>query len=129
MAAPFDDRDGHIWMNGKLVPWRSAQTHVLTHALHYGSSVFEGIRVYGGQAFKLREHNQRLAKSAQWLGFELPYTVEQIDAACREVVRAQNITDGYLRPVAWRGPETMGVSTAGSKIHVAVAAWEWPSYF
>lgn len=129
MAASFDDRDGYIWMNGKLVPWRSAQTHVLTHALHYGSSVFEGIRVYGGQAFKLHEHNQRLAKSAQILGFELPYSVEQIDAACREVVRAQNITDGYLRPVAWRGPETMGVSTAGSKIHVAVAAWEWPSYF
>lgn len=129
MAAPFDDRDGFIWMDGKLVDWRSANVHILTHALHYGSSVFEGIRVYGGKAFKLREHNERLIKSGEILGFQVPYTVEQIDAACNDVIKAMNITDGYLRPVAWRGSEQMGVSTSGSKIHLAVAVWEWPSYF
>jgi len=129
MAAPFDDRDGFIWMDGKLVPWRSAQAHVLTHALHYGSSVFEGVRVYGGQIFKLREHTLRLIKSAEWLGFSIPFTADQIDQACRDTVKAQNIVDGYLRPVAWRGSEMMGVAAQQSKIHLAVAAWEWPSYF
>lgn len=129
MAAPFDDRDGFIWMDGKLVDWRSAQCHVLTHALHYASSVFEGIRVYGGKAFKLREHNERLIKSAEILGMKIPFTVEQIDAACNDVITAMDITDGYLRPIAWRGSEQMGVSTLATKIHLAVAVWEWPSYF
>ncbi len=129
MAAPFDDRDGSIWMDGKLIPWRSAQVHILTHALHYGSSVFEGIRVYCGRAFKLREHNQRLITSGEILGMTSPFTVEQIDQACNEVIKAQGIVDGYLRPVMWRGSEMMGVSAQQSKIHVAVAVWEWPSYF
>jgi branched-chain amino acid aminotransferase len=126
---PFHDRDGFIWMNGALRPWREAQVHVLTHALHYGSSVFEGNRVYGGRIFKLREHSERLAKSAEVLGFSLPYTVAEIDAACMETIRANNIVDGYVRPVAWRGSEQMGVSAQLSKINVAVACWEWPSYF
>ncbi len=129
MAAPFDDRDGSIWYDGKLVPWRSAQVHMLTHALHYGSSVFEGLRVYGGQIFKLREHTLRLIKSGEILGFTTPFTPDQIDAACRDVVKAQNIVDGYVRPLVWRGSEMMGVAAQQSKIHVAVAAWEWPSYF
>ncbi len=129
MAVPFDDRDGFIWMDGKLFDWRAANIHVLTHALHYASAVFEGIRVYGGKAFKLRAHNQRLIKSGEILGFNIPYTVEQIDAACVDVVKAMNITDGYLRPVAWRGSEGMGVSSLETKIHLAVAVWEWPSYF
>lgn len=129
MAVPFHDRDGFIWLDGKLVDWRAANIHVLTHALHYASAVFEGIRVYGGKAFKLRAHNERLIKSAGILGFNIPYTVEQIDAACVDVIKAMNITDGYLRPIAWRGSENMGVSTQGTAIHLAAAVWEWPSYF
>jgi branched-chain amino acid aminotransferase len=126
---PFHDRDGFIWMNGALRPWRDAQVHVLTHALHYGSSVFEGNRVYGGRIFKLTEHSERLAKSAETLGFSLPYSVAEIDAACMETIRANHIVDGYVRPVAWRGSEQMGVSAQASKINVAIACWEWPSYF
>ena len=100
---PFDDRDGVIWFNGEMVPWRDAQTHVLTHGLHYGSCVFEGERVYGGHVFKLREHTERLFHSAAVMGFEIPFSVDEIDAASKEVVAAQNIEDGYVRPVAWRG--------------------------
>jgi len=129
MAAPFDDRDGFIWMDGALKPWRESTVHVLTHALHYGSSIFEGVRVYGGQIFKLREHTLRLIFSAEQMGFTIPFTADQIDQACLDVVREQKIVDGYLRPVAWRGSEMMGVSAQQSKIHLAVAAWEWPSYF
>ncbi len=128
-SAPFDDRDGFIWMNGSLRPWRDANIHVLTHALHYASCVFEGERVYGGEIFKLREHTERLIESARILGFDIPYTVEEIEAACNETVKAQGITDGYVRPVAWRGSEMMGVSAQQTKINVAVAVWEWPSYF
>jgi branched-chain amino acid aminotransferase len=128
-SIPFDDRDGVIWLDGKLVPWRQAKIHVLTHGLHYASCVFEGERVYGGKIFKLREHTERLIKSGRILGFEIPWTADQIDNACHEVVRAQKITDGYVRPVAWRGPEQMGVSAQETKIHMAVAVWEWPSYF
>ncbi len=128
-SIPFDDRDGVIWLDGKLLPWRQAKIHVLTHGLHYASCVFEGERVYGGKIFKLREHTERLIKSGRILGFEIPWTADQIDNACYEVVRAQNITDGYVRPVAWRGPEQMGVSAQETKIHMAVAVWEWPSYF
>ncbi|MGE0151322.1 MAG: branched-chain amino acid aminotransferase [Reyranellaceae bacterium] len=132
MAAPgpaFDDRDGLIWYDGKLVPWRDAKLHVLTHALHYASSVFEGERVYGGKVFKLREHSQRLIDSATLMGFKIPYSVEEIDRATEETVKASGIVDGYVRPVAWRGSEMMGVSAQNNKIHLAIAVWEWPSYF
>jgi len=126
---PFDQRDGFIWFNGDLVPWADAKIHVLTHGLHYASCVFEGERVYGGEIFKLREHTERLFFSAETLGFEIPYTIEEIDDACRKAVDAQNIVDGYVRPFAWRGSEMMGVSAQNNKINVAVASWEWPSYF
>ncbi|WP_135080395.1 branched-chain amino acid aminotransferase [Terasakiella sp. SH-1] len=125
----FDDRDGTIWHDGEMIQWRDSKVHVLSHALHYGSSVFEGIRVYGGNIFKLREHNERLIESAKILGFEIPYTVEEIDAATEKVVKENNIVDGYIRPVAWRGSEMMGVSAQQNTIHLAIAAWEWPSYF
>jgi branched-chain amino acid aminotransferase len=126
---PFDDRDGFIWYDGALTPWREVKLHVLTHALHYASAVFEGERSYGGKIFKLREHSQRLLDSAKILGFEIPYTVEAIDAACYEVIKANGIVDGYVRPIAWRGSEMMGVSAQQSKIHLAIAAWQWPAYF
>ncbi len=126
---PFDDRDGVIWFNGKLIPWRDAHIHVLSHGLHYASCVFEGERVYGGQIFKLTEHTERLFHSARVLGFEIPSTVAALDDASREIIAAQNITDGYVRPVAWRGSEMMAVSAQDSTIHLAIAAWEWPSYF
>lgn len=126
---PFDDRDGVIWCDGSLVPWREAQLHVLSHGLHYASCVFEGVRVYGGNIFKLTEHTERLFASGRGLGFDLPYTVGELDAACREVVKALAISDGYIRPVAWRGSEMMGVAAQATKIRVAIAAWPWPSYF
>lgn len=126
---PFDDRDGVIWFDGKMVPWREAKIHVLTHGLHYGSCVFEGERAYGGSVFKLTEHNERLHQSARLLGFEIPYSVETLDEATRAVVAQNGITDGYLRPVAWRGSEVMGVAAKASRIHVAIATWQWPSYF
>jgi len=126
---PFDDRDGVIWLDGETVPWREAKLHVLSHALHYASCVFEGERVYDGRIFKLTAHSRRLAKSANVLGFEIPWSVEEIDQACRAVVQANGIGDGYVRPVAWRGAEMMGVSAQHSKIHLAIAAWSWPAYF
>ncbi len=126
---PFDDRDGVIWLDGALVPWREAKLHVLSHALHYASAVFEGERVYEGEIFKLTEHTERLHASGQMLGFDIPYSVAEIDQACRDVVDAIGFKDGYLRPVAWRGSEMMGVSAQKTKIHVAIAGWEWPSYF
>jgi branched-chain amino acid aminotransferase len=125
----FDDRDGWIWIDGKMVPWREANVHVLTHALHYASSVFEGERAYGGVIFKLSEHSARLRKSAELLGFELPWSVDEIDAACNEVVKANGFTDAYVRPVAWLGSEKMGVSPKGAKPHMAIAAWEWGKYY
>jgi branched-chain amino acid aminotransferase len=127
---PFDDRDGTIWLDGKLVNWRDANVHVLTHALHYASSVFEGERIYDGRIFKLREHSQRLIDSAKILGFEIPWTLEQIEAASNETVRASGIKDGYVRPIAWRGAEQMGVSAQLTKIHLAIAVWDdWKAYF
>lgn len=126
---PFDKRDGFIWFNGELVPWADAKIHVLTHGLHYASSVFEGCRAYGGEIFKLQEHSERLVNSARIMGFEIPYSVEEINAACRAELAAQKLVDGYVRPVAWRGSEAMGVSAQKNKINFAVAAWEWPSYF
>lgn len=126
---PFDQRDGFIWMNGALVPWSEAKLHVLSHALHYASSVFEGQRAYGGKIFKLREHTERLFFSANQLGFEIPFTMDEIDAANYEALEAQGLQDAYVRPVAWRGSEMMGVSAQSTKINVAIAVWEWPSYF
>ncbi len=126
---PFDDRDGLIWFEGKLTPWREAKVHILTHAFHYASAVFEGERVYGGKVFKLTEHSQRLIDSGRILGFEIPLTVAEIDEATRKTVAANNIVDGYVRPIAWRGPEQMGVSAQQTKIHFAIATWVWPSYF
>jgi branched-chain amino acid aminotransferase len=126
---PYDDRDGTIWLDRRLVPWRDAKVHVLTHAMHYASCVFEGERVYGGKVFKLTEHSQRLADSARLLGFELPVSVAELDEATRQVVADNHIVDGYVRPLAWRGSEQMGVSAQQSRIHVAIATWVWPSYF
>ena len=128
-ATPFDQRDGWIWYDGQIVPWKDAQIHVLSHGLHYGSSVFEGERAYGGEIFKSTEHSERLKKSGQILDFEIPYTVAEIDAAKRLVLQKNGMRDAYLRPVAWRGSEMMGVAAQANKIHLAIAAWEWPSYF
>ncbi len=125
----FHDRDGVIWYDGEMVDWREANLHVLSHALHYASSVFEGERVYGGKIFKLREHTERLFESARIMGFEIPYTLEEVDQACIDACEANGIVDGYVRPVAWRGSEMMGVSAQETKIHVAIAVWPWPSYF
>ena len=126
---PFDQMDGLIWFNGKFVDWADAKLHVLSHGLHYASSVFEGERAYAGEIFKLREHTERLCYSADVLGFEIPYSVEEIDNACVELLKKQNMKDAYLRPVAWRGSEMMGVSAQSNTINVAIAAWDWPSYF
>jgi branched-chain amino acid aminotransferase len=126
---PYDDRDGFIWINGTMVPWRDARLHVLTHALHYASCVFEGERVYDGRIFKLREHTLRLADSARKLGFDLPHDIATLEQACQQVVAANGIGDGYVRPLAWRGPEMMGVSAQNCRINVAIAAWTWPAYF
>ena len=128
-SVPFDQLEGHIWYNGEFVPWKDAKLHVLSHGLHYGSSVFEGERAYGGEIFKLREHTERLFESARILGFEIPYTVEEIDEACKELLEKQGFEDAYVRPVAWRGSEMMGVSAQANKINVAIAIWQWPSYF
>ncbi|MEQ9559892.1 MAG: aminotransferase class IV, partial [Rhodospirillales bacterium] len=128
-SATFDDRDGLIWFNGEWVDWRDARVHVLTHGLHYGSCVFEGERMYSGQIFKLREHTERLFYSAETLGFKIPYTVAEIDQACIDACTKNGIVDGYIRPVAWRGSEMMGVSAQQNRINVAIAAWDWPSYF
>jgi len=126
---PFDDRPGVIWMNGQLVPWKEARLHVLTHALHYASSVFEGERAYSGVVFKGTEHHQRLHDSAEILGFKVPYSVAELDAAAAQLLAAQKHADAYLRPIAWRGSEMMGVSAQHNRINVAIACWEWPSYF
>jgi branched-chain amino acid aminotransferase len=126
---PFDDRDGWIWWDGALVPWREAKLHVLTHGLHYASAVFEGERAYAGNIFRLRDHTDRLISSARILGFEIPYTAGEIDAACKETLAANNLTDAYVRPIAWRGSEMLAVSAQHTKIHLAIAVWPWPSYF
>lgn len=126
---PFDQRDGHIWMNGKVIPWKDAHVHVLTHGLHYGSSVFEGERAYNGKIFKTKEHTQRFRKSAQIMDFDLPFTDDEIIAAKDEVVRISGGGDQYVRPVAFRGSEMMAVSAQNNTIHVAIATWGWPSMF
>ncbi|HET9148985.1 MAG TPA: branched-chain amino acid aminotransferase [Alphaproteobacteria bacterium] len=126
---PFDDRDGVIWYDGRTVPWRDAKLHVLTHGLHYASCVFEGERVYEGRIFKHREHIARLFKSAEILGFKIPYAPAELEKVCDDLAKTQKIVNGYVRPFAWRGSEMMAVSAQQTKIHVAVAVWEWPSYF
>lgn len=128
-AQSFDDRDGYIWCNGELQPWRETRPHVLTHALHYASSVFEGERIYNGKVFKLEEHTDRLFFSAETLDMKIPYSRDQINAATYEAIHANEINDGYVRPIAWRGSELMGISAASTKINVAIAVWPWPSYF
>jgi branched-chain amino acid aminotransferase len=130
MSTPtFDDRDGVIWFDGKFVNWRDANIHILTHAMHYASAVFEGERVYEGKVFRLTDHSQRLIRSAELLGFKIPYSLAEIDAATNEAVKRSGFTDAYVRPIAWRGSEQMGVSAQQSKIHLAIAVWQWPAYF
>jgi branched-chain amino acid aminotransferase len=126
---PFDQRDGVIWMNGKLVPWKEAKLHVLSHGLHYASCVFEGERAYGGAVFKSREHSERFKHSAEILDFELPYSVAELDAAKQLVVDKNGFKDCYVRPIAWRGSEMMAVAAQQSTINTAIAAWDWPSMF
>ena len=128
-SVPFDQLEGHIWMNGEFVKWADAKIHVLTHGLHYASAVFEGERAYGGEIFKLTEHTERLHESARLLGFQLPYSVAEIDDACRKLLAMQGFEDAYVRPIAWRGSEMMGVSAQHNRINCAIAIWQWPSYF
>jgi branched-chain amino acid aminotransferase len=126
---PFDQRDGVIWMNGEIIPWKDAKVHVLTHGLHYGSSIFEGERAYGGKIFKSREHSIRFHKSAEIMDMVIPYSLDELDAAKDEVVRLAGGGDQYVRPVAFRGSEMMAVAAQNNKIHVAIATWAWPSMF
>ena len=128
-GVPFDQMSGKIWYNGEFVDWADAQVHVLTHGLHYASAVFEGERAYGGEIFHLTKHTERLHKSADYLGFKIPYSVQEIDDACRETLRLQGLSNAYVRPIAWRGSEMMGVSAQSNRINVAIAVWDWPSYF
>lgn len=128
-GTPFDQLSGDIWYDGEFVPWSDAKLHILSHGLHYGSSVFEGERAYGGRIFKSEEHTERLLESARTLGFKIPWTAEQINAAKEETLARMQLTDAYIRPVAWRGSEMMGISAQTNTIHLAIAAWEWPSYF
>ncbi|XWN32315.1 MAG: branched-chain amino acid aminotransferase [Devosia sp.] len=129
MAVPFDQRDGEIWVDGSFIPWSEAKVHVLTHALHYASSVFEGERAYGGAIFESEAHTDRLYASANAMGFEIPYSKAEINAAKAESLVRNGLVDAYIRPVAWRGSEMMGVSAQKNTIHVAIASWAWPSYF
>lgn len=128
--AGYDDRDGFIWMDGKLVDWRDANVHILTHAMHYASAVFEGERCYNGKIFKSREHSERLRKSGELLDMELPWSVEEIEAAKDAVLKANNLTDAYVRALAWRGAgEDMGVAAKRNPIRLAVAVWSWGNYY
>ncbi|MBS8227938.1 branched-chain amino acid aminotransferase [Vannielia litorea] len=130
MAGAYDDRDGKIWMDGKLVEWRDANVHLLTHGLHYASSVFEGERCYNGTIFESRKHSERLIASAKWLDFEIPYTVDELEAAKYEMLKANGWTDAYVRAVAWRGSgEDMGVSSLRNPVRVGIAGWEWGNYY
>ncbi|HEU4985943.1 MAG TPA: branched-chain amino acid aminotransferase [Rhizobiaceae bacterium] len=128
-SVPFDQLDGFIWFNGEFVKWADAKIHVLTHGLHYASAVFEGERAYGGEIFKLNEHTERLLESARILGFRIPYSAEEINDACRALLKKQGFEDAYVRPIAWRGSEMMGVSAQNNRINCAIAIWQWPSYF
>ena len=128
-SIPYDKRSGKIWFNGKTVNWENANIHVLNHGLHYASCVFEGERVYDGEIFKLEEHTERLFYSAKRMGIEVPYTQEEINNACKKIINIQKVMNGYVRPVIWRGSEMMAISAQKNKIHVAIATWEWGSYF
>ncbi|MDB5445409.1 MAG: branched-chain amino acid aminotransferase [Phenylobacterium sp.] len=128
-TVPFDDRDGWIWLDGQFVPWREAKVHVLTHGLHYASAVFEGERMYGGEIFELTAHTKRLFQSAEMLDFQIPFTVAEIDQACKDTCARNGLDDAYIRPIAWRGSEMIGVSAQNTRTHVSIACWEWPSYF
>jgi branched-chain amino acid aminotransferase len=129
MTVPFDDRDGSLWLDGKLVPWRDAKVHVLTHGLHYASSVFEGERMYNGRIYKLAEHTARLFESARILDMKIPFTEKEISNASTQACEAMGFKDAYVRPVVWRGSEQMSVAGQANRIHVAIAAWQWGSYF
>ena len=126
---PYDKRSGKIWFNGKTVDWANANIHVLNHGLHYASCVFEGERVYDGEIFKLEEHTERLFYSAKRMGIEVPYSQQEINEACKNIVNIQKVKNGYVRPVIWRGSEMMAISAQKNKIHVAIATWDWGSYF
>ena len=126
---PFDTRTGKIWFNNELVDWANAKIHILSHGFHYASCVFEGLRVYDSQIFKLEEHTERFFHSANRLGFEMPYSMNEINKACNSIVSVQKVKNGYVRPVAWRGSEQMAISAQKTKIHVAIATWEWGTYF
>jgi|TARA_B100001741_G_scaffold165902_1_gene137129 branched-chain amino acid aminotransferase len=128
-SIPYDKRSGKIWFNGKTVDWADAQIHVLNHGLHYASCVFEGERVYEGEIFKLEEHTERLFYSAKRMGIKVPFSQEEINKACKTIINIQKVNNGYVRPVIWRGSEMMAISAQKNKIHVAIAAWEWGSYF
>ena len=128
-SVPYDKRSGKIWFNGKTVDWANAKIHVLNHGLHYASCVFEGERVYDGEIFKLEEHTERLFHSAKRMGIKVPYTQKEINEACKNIVNLQKVHNGYVRPVIWRGSEMMAISAQKNKVHVAIATWEWGSYF
>lgn len=128
-TVPFDQLDGFIWMDGQFIKWADAKVHVLTHSLHYGGAVFEGERAYGGEIFKLTEHSERLHESARILGYTIPYSVAEIDEACRTLLKMQGFQDAYVRPIAWRGSEQTAVGAQNNRVHCAIAIWQWPSYF
>ena len=128
-SVPYDQREGVIWMNGEMVNWPDAKLHVLSHALHYASAVFEGIRAYDGHIFELTQHSERLHDSAAALGFKIPYSAAEISSACRDVVDQNGLVEAYIRPIAWRGSEMMGVSAQATRINLAIAAWDWGKYF
>ncbi len=128
-SAPYHDRDGYIWMDGEFVDWREAKVHVLTHSLHYGSGVFEGDRAYDGQIFELNAHSQRLLNSANLLGYDIPFTAREINKACTDTLAKSGLGSAYVRPIAWRGSDMMGVAGKGNRIHLAVAVWAWGDYF
>ena len=125
----FDQREGFIWLDGEFVEWSRAQLHVLTHGLHYASTVYEGERVYNGRIFKLREHSERLYRSAHLMDFAIPYELAELEAASHELLQRNSVVNGYLRPVAWRGSEMISTSARFNRVHVAIACWQWPSYF
>ena len=129
MMIPYDKRDGKIWYNSELVNWSDVKLHVLSHGLHYASCVFEGERVYDGEIFKLEEHTSRFFHSAKRMGFKIPYSEDQINKASKNIISVQKVENGYVRPIAWRGSEMMAISAQQTKIHVAIATWEWGSYF
>lgn len=128
-STPFSDRDGQIWMDGQFVPWRSAQVHILTHSLHYGGAVFEGVRAYDGEIFALKEHSDRLRRSAELVGYTIPWSSEEIAQICKDALAANDLKDAYVRPIAWRGSEQMGVAAQQAKIHLSVSCWAWGAYF